>query len=85
MTYLFRPPTVREGPLFTNHRLGYFFALTRGVSVLKNHDGTYSSGRFFSQDEAAAAAFYYQGGHDYVVDAAEKAALEAAGFTVLTT
>lgn len=79
-TWLFRTPTVEEGPAGLDplfHRV----KLTRGVSVL-NNSGTYTAVRWPTQDEIAAATVAYQGGHEYVVDDATKAALIAAGIGI---
>lgn len=79
-TWTFRPPTVEEGPAGLDplfHRV----KITRGVTVLETA-GVYSSLRFPTQDELAAATNAYQGGHEYVVDDATKAALIAGGVGV---
>lgn len=82
MAYVFTTPTVSEGPagegpLFERYRL------VRGVSVLKS-GGVYTEVRFPSHEEVEAADIAYIGGYSYEVDATEKAALEAAGYTVAT-
>ena len=82
MTYMFYPPTVEEGPAGYNV-LHYRYKLTRGVTVIKEN-GVYRETRFPFVDELDAAELYYLGGHEYEVDATEKAALEAAGYTVVT-
>lgn len=79
-TWIFRTPTVEEGPAGLDplfHRV----ELTRGVSVL-NNSGTYVAVRWPTQDEIAAATVAYQGGHEYVVDDATKAALIGAGIGI---
>jgi hypothetical protein len=50
-----------------------------GQNVFKLTDGTYT---FTQPANNTDVAIWYLGGHIYPVDAAEKAALEAAGFTV---
>lgn len=79
-TWIFRPPTVEEGPAGLDplfHRV----KLTKGVTVL-NNSGTYVAVRWPTQDEIAAATVAYQGGHEYVVDDATKAALIGAGIGI---
>lgn len=79
--WLFRTPTVDEGPATWTDRLFLRVKLTRGITVL-NNGGTYTAVRFPTQDEIAAATAVYMGGHEYVVDDAVKAALIAAGVGV---
>jgi hypothetical protein len=47
-------------------------------------DGEYFEVRYASEDEVKASDKFYLGGITYEVDAAEKADLEAAGYTVRT-
>lgn len=82
MAYRFTTPTVSEGPAGEG-RLFSRFRLVRGVTVLKI-DGIYYETRFPSSEEIADADTAYIGGYSYEVDATEKAALEAAGYTVET-
>jgi hypothetical protein len=82
MAYYFTTPTVSEGPL-AQGRLFSRFRLVRGVTVLKIA-GEYFEVRYPSSEEVAAADIAYIGGYRYEVDATEKAALEAAGYTVET-
>ena len=82
MTYRFTTPTVSEGPAGEG-RLFSRYRLVRGVTVLKI-DGEYFELRFPSSEEIADADIAYIGGYSYEVDATEKAALEAAGYTVET-
>ena len=82
MAYRFTTPTISEGPAGEGRLFG-FFRLTRGVSVLKI-DGQYYQTRFPSSEEVKAAQVAYIGGYSYEVSAGEKAALEAAGYTVET-
>lgn len=83
MAYFFTPPTVEEaqpdsGPLL------FRYTLARGVTVIKT-GGAYVQRRFPSLDELRAADEVYLGGHRTEVTASQKAALEAAGYTVETT
>ena len=82
MAYRFTTPTVSEGPagegdLFSRYRL------VRGITVLKV-DGEYYQVRFPSSEETTEADIAYIGGYSYEVSEGEKAALEAAGYTVET-
>lgn len=82
MAYRFTTPTISEGPAGEGP-LFERFRLVRGVTVLKV-DGEYYEVRFPSSEEVADADIAYIGGYSYNVDAAEKASLEAAGYTVET-
>jgi hypothetical protein len=82
MAYRFTTPTVSEGPAGEG-RLFERFRLVRGITVLKI-DGEYYEIRFPSQEETQAAEIAYIGGYSYEVSEAEKASLEAAGYTVET-
>lgn len=82
MAYRFTTPTISEGPAGEG-RLFSRYRLVRGITVLKI-DGQYYQVRFPSSEEVAAAQIAYVGGYSYPVDAAEKASLEAAGYTVET-
>ena len=78
MTYLLRPPTVREapegsGPLFG--RVGVY----RGVTLLVT-DGVAVEARYPTQDEVAAADAAYIGGHEYLLTDEQAAPLLAAGY-----
>jgi hypothetical protein len=82
MAYRFTTPTISEGPagegqLFSRYRL------VRGITVLKI-DGVYYNMRYPSSEEVDAAEEAYIGGYSYEVTAAQKAALEAAGYDVET-
>jgi hypothetical protein len=82
MAFRFTTPTISEGPA-ADGRLFSRYRLTRGVSVLKI-DGEYYELRSPSSEEIAEAEAAYIGGYSYEVSAGEKAALEAAGYTVET-
>lgn len=82
MAYRFTTPTVSEGPAGQG-RLFSRYRLVRGITVLKI-DGEYYNVRYPSSEEVADADVAYIGGYSYTVDATEKAALEAAGYTVET-
>ena len=82
MAYRFTTPTISEGPAGEG-RLFSRYRLVRGITVLKI-DGVYYELRYPSTEEIAGAQKAYIGGYSYPVDAAEKADLEAAGYTVET-
>ncbi len=82
MTYRFTTPTVSEGPAGDGRLFGRY-RLVRGVTVLKV-DGEYYETRYPSSEEVAEAEVAYIGGYSYEVSEGEKAALEAAGYTVET-
>lgn len=79
--WLFTTPVVIEGPASWENPLFERVKLSRGVTVL-NNNGTYTTVRFPTQDDLAGATVAYQGGYQYVVDDATKAALIAAGIGV---
>jgi len=80
---VFRPPTVREGPAGPGALFGRY-KFNEGITVLKN--GTaYTQWRNPSSDTLAAATIAYRGGYEYEVDAAERAALIAAGYGAYVT
>ncbi|MFD3531988.1 hypothetical protein [Streptomyces sp. NPDC058664] len=81
MPWTFRPPTIDEGPASWDNRLFVRVKITRGITVLDN-GGVYTTRRYPTQDEIAAATVAYQGGHEYEVDDATKAALIAADIGV---
>jgi hypothetical protein len=56
----------------------------QGVTVYRL-DGEFYEDRFPAQDDLIDADLVYLGGHEYVVNATEKAALESVGYTVITT
>jgi hypothetical protein len=75
----FTPPTVDEGPV-AEGSLFSRYKLRRGMSVLKNQDGTYSLVRYPAQTEIEAAKVCYLGGHIYDITDDEATALTAAGY-----
>ena len=78
MPYLFRPPTVMEGPIGTGP-LFYRYDQPRGVSLLVTGTSVVEQ-RFPDQDQMAAADVVYLGGHEYLVDDAMAALLTSAGY-----
>lgn len=82
MAWLFRTPTVLEGPAGLDplfHRV----RLDRGITILEGPPGTYRAVRFPTQDEQfASQPHLFMGGHEYEVDDATKAALIAANIGI---
>lgn len=83
MAYIFRTPTILEEMDGEYHPLFSRIKIQKGITVLK-HGSVYTEIRYPSSEEWVAADIAYLGGIDYEVDATEKAALEAAGYTVET-
>lgn len=84
MTYTFTTPTVLEEMEGEYHPLFSRIKIPKGVTVLKT-SGVYTEIRYPSSEEVDAADIAYIGGYSYEVTAAEKTALEAAGYTVVTS
>ena len=78
MPYMFRTPTVLEGPI-GSERLFQFYQQARGVTVLK-YEGEYFQMRYPSEDDFVEAEAVYVGGHEYVVSDEEAADLTDAGY-----
>ena len=78
--YIFRTPTVREGPA-GGHRLFYFYTLDRGISVVKS-GSTYSLARYLLDEDLVDYDVVYLGGRDHTVDETAKAELIAAGIGI---
>lgn len=83
MAYIFTTPTILEELDGEYHPLFSRIKIPKGITVLKN-SGVYTEVRYPSHEEVEAADVAYIGGYSYEVDAAEKAALEADGYTVAT-
>lgn len=83
MAYIFTTPTILEEMEGDYHPLFSRIKIPKGISVLKN-GSVYTEVRFPSSEEVDAADVAYIGGYSYEVDATEKSALEAAGYTVAT-
>lgn len=79
-TWLFRTPTVQEGPA-GGARLFYFYKLDVGVSIVKQN-GVYSQQRYILDSDIPTFEQVYRGGRNYNVDDATKAALIAGGVGV---
>ena len=78
--YIFTTPVVEEGPS-GGHRLFYFYKLNRALTVVRT-GLTYSTGRWYTQDELDAFDEYWLGGHEHEVSEADKAGLIAGGIGV---
>ena len=83
MAYIFTTPTILEELEGEYHPLFSRIKIPKGITVLKIN-GVYTEGRYLSEEEVLAADIAYIGGYSYEVNAAEKADLEAAGYTVAT-
>jgi hypothetical protein len=78
--YIFKTPTVREGPA-GGGRLFYFYKLNKGITIVKL-GGTYSQVRYLLDEDLVDYDVVYRGGYEYTVDEATKAELIAAGVDV---
>ena len=76
----FKTPYVLEGPSGL-HRLFYFAKLRKGITILKS-GATYSQARYLMDEDLSTYDIAYRGGHEYIVDDTEKAALIAGGVNV---
>jgi len=83
MAYRFTTPTILEEMDSDGHPLFSRIKIPKGITVLKE-GSVYVQVRYPSAEEVAAADIAYIGGYSYEVDATEKTALEAAGYTVET-
>ena len=79
-TYIFEPPTVREGPA-GGHRLFQFYKLDRGISIIKDA-GTYRQVRYLTDEDLRNNQEVYLGGNKHIVSETTKAALIAGGVGV---
>jgi len=78
--YTFRTPTVSEGPI-GGHRLFYFRHRNVGVSVYKSN-GTYNTIRYALDSFRNEVDEFYDGGHQYTVNDATKAAMIASNIGI---
>lgn len=79
--WLFTTPTVEEGPA-GEHRLFYFYKLTRGITIVLKPTGGYAQIRYPEDEALEDYPVVYRGGYNYTVDDATKAALIAGGVGV---
>ena len=80
-TWMFRTPTVAEGPSGTGSRLFEFYKLDVGVTIVKE-DGVYYQTRYLVDSDLASFQEVYGGGRNHEVNDATKAALIAGGVDV---
>lgn len=78
--YIFKPPTVREGPA-GDSRLFWFYKLDKGITIVKS-GGTYSQVRYLLDEDLSDYDEVYLGGRNHTVSEATKAALIAGGVGV---
>jgi hypothetical protein len=94
-TWLFRTPTVDEGPASWEDMLFLRVKLARGITIIGDAQGGFTAVRYPTQDEInpndAGIAVVYMGGHEYVVTDAARSALinggvgvTAANFTLIS-
>lgn len=76
----FKPPTYSERPVTGVRLIDAWVKVNRGMSVLKDAQGNYQLLTYPTTDDIAAATAVYLGGHEYVIDSTEAAALTAAGY-----
>lgn len=74
--YIFRPPTVLEGPA-GGHRLFEFYRLDRGITIVRDTDGEYAQVRYLDNEYLSDYPELYAGGYEYVVSEETKNALIA--------
>lgn len=75
-TYIFRPPTVLEGPA-GGHRLFEFYRLDRGITIVRETDGSYAQARYLEDEILDTFPEVYAGGYEYEVSEQTKNALIA--------
>ncbi len=80
-TWLFKTPTVAEGPSGGGSRLFQFYKLDVGISIVKE-DGEYYQARYLVDSDLANYQEVYRGGREHEVNDATKAALIAGGVDV---
>lgn len=79
MPYIFKTPTVLEGPI-GGHRLFQFYKQDRGITLLKRGYGDYDEIRYPYFDQNIIPTGTYLGGYEYTVSDEEAASLTAAGY-----
>jgi len=83
-TWLFKTPTVREGPIGTGSRLFYFYKMEVGVSIVKE-EGIYYQARYLLDSDVNSYQEVYRGGVNHMVSDEIKAALIAGDIDVTET
>lgn len=61
-------------------RLWLYYGIDKGVSILKNQDGSYYQTEYPTTDQIDACAVIYMGGHETPITADEATALANAGY-----
>ena len=79
--WLFKTPTVLEGPIGT-HRLFQFYKLDRGITIVQKPTGGYAQVRYQVDEDLLIYPIVYRGGYEYTVDDTTKSALIAGGVGV---
>lgn len=83
MAYLFKPPTVEEGPAGFG-RLFWRYRITRADSVLVFGQATVQV-RTPAVQDTIDADYCYLGGHEYIITQTEKDILVANGYSANIT
>jgi hypothetical protein len=78
MAYLFKPPTVEEGPAGFG-RLMWRYRIARANTILV-YGTVVRSERTPGVDETQAADYCYLGGHEYIITDPERTILINAGY-----
>jgi hypothetical protein len=79
MAYLFKPPTVEEGPAGFG-RLFWRYRINRANTILVYGTTIYSQ-RTPGVDETQAADYCYLGGHEYFISSVERTILINGGYS----
>jgi hypothetical protein len=80
-TWMFKTPTVEEGPSGTGSRLFDFYRLDVGITIVKE-DGEYYQARYLVDSDLGKYQEVYRGGRNYEVNDTTKAALIAGGVDI---
>jgi hypothetical protein len=72
--WLFKTPTVLEGPAGQS-RLFYFYKIDRGISIVRQTNGTWKQIRFPVDGDLDLYPVAYRGGYEYTVDDATRESL----------
>jgi hypothetical protein len=83
MAYLFKPPTVEEGPAGFG-RLFWRYRIARSNTILVYGTTIYSQ-RTPGVDETQAATYCYLGGHEYFISDVERTILINGGYSAYIT
>jgi len=83
MAYLFKPPTINEGPAGFS-RLFWRYKIARANTILVYGTAVVSE-RTPGVDETQAADYCYLGGHEYYLSVAEYNILVNAGYSAYIT